>query len=253
MAREFFLTKLRGKIATFAADHTGAVLPFVASTIIGMLAFATLATDVSRYLDLQTQLQKAADAFALAAAAELDGTPTAITRANAAISTLMAGQNSSVFGAGAVTVQATNFYPALPATDNLPMGATTADPAQARFVQVGVTPVAINTFFPAMLFGAATNTMATSASAVAGGPAGAGQVICGQTPIYVCSGAAGGPTDMMNPAVMTGKEVSLVAPPGSGYSPGNYGFLDVGCGNNTPCLEQALGGNTNGATTCVNS
>jgi hypothetical protein len=28
-------------------------------------------------------------------------------------------------------------------------------------------------------------------------------------------------------------------------APGNYGFVDIGCGNNTRCLEQALGLNNN--------
>lgn len=243
------ITKLRGKIVAFAADENGAVLPFVTAFMAVLFGFAILSTDMSRYLDLQTQLQKAADAFALAGAAELDGSRTAEARADAAIAGLLTGTtaNSSIFGAGAVTVAAA-YYSQLPATDNLGMasGTVAATPADARFVSVVVAPVTINSLFPAALAGAATNAMTTSASAVAGFT----QAICRQTPIYICDGTPGGANDMMNPSVMRGKEVSLVANPGAGFAPGNYGFLDIGCGNNTPCLNQALGGNNNQI--CVN-
>lgn len=239
------MTMLYSKITLFAKDAKGAVLPTVAAVLVGLMGMATLALDISRYMDLQTQLQKAADSFALAAAAELDGQPAiggaggAIARANNAVTALMASRNSSVFNAAAVTA-AVAFYPTLPATDNLAMGGATADPTQAHFVQVVVNPVTTSTFIPATLFGAASNNMTTSATAVAGFT----QAICRQTPIFVCNG--GGANDMTNAKVMRGKEFSLVGAPGAGFSPGNYGFVDIGCGNNTPCLEQALGKNNNG-------
>ena len=49
-----------------------------------MIGGAAMALDVSRLYTMQSSLQKAADAYALAAAAELDGRTDAITRANAA-------------------------------------------------------------------------------------------------------------------------------------------------------------------------
>jgi Putative Flp pilus-assembly TadE/G-like len=237
------MTMYYSKITTFAKDAKGAVLPTVAAVLVALMAFGTLAMDVSRYMDLQTQLQKAADSFALAAAAELDGQPAtggaggAIARANAAVTALMAGHNSSVFNAAAVTAAVT-FYQNLPATDNLAMGATTNDPTLANFVQVVVAPVRISTFFPATIFGAPSNNMTTSALAVAGFT----QTLCGQpTPFYVCNGTPGSATDMLNQAAMIGHEVSLVEHPGQGQG-GNYGFLDdLGCGGNTPCLENELG------------
>lgn len=228
---------LRAKMALFVSDESGAVLPMVTVSLVVFIGLAALAVDLSRLMDLQTQLQKAADAFALAGAAELDGRSDAITRANSAIDTLMAGQNKSIWGGSAVTVASRTYYSALPATDNLAMGGGGAAAADARYVQVTVTPVTINTFLPATLFGAATNTMTTTASAVAG----LRTVLCRKTPIYVCNGS--GSTDMLDPTAMKGKEVVLVAPPGSAFAPGNYGFLDIGCGSNTPCLNQALGQN----------
>jgi Flp pilus assembly protein TadG len=237
----------RTKVASFIADQSGAVLPIVTISLVVLMGMATLATDLSRLLDLQTQLQKAADAYALAGAAELDGAPDAITRANAAIDTMMASRNSSIFGGGAVTVASRTYYATLPANDATAMGGGGAAAADARYVQVVVTPVVLNTFLPATYFGAVNNTMTTGASAVAG----LMTVLCRKTPIYVCNGS--GPTDMLDPTVMRGKEVVLVAPPGSAFAPGNYGFLDIGCGNNTPCLNEALGKNESGQCTRVDT
>jgi Putative Flp pilus-assembly TadE/G-like len=254
------MTKLYRKGLIFAKVEKGAVLPIVALAIVAVMALASLAMDVSRYQDLQTQLQNAADAFALAAAAELDGKPSvaggpsAIDRANNAVNVLMANRNSSVFGSLAsgpggvnVTVGSITFYSALPPSDaTVPIPGATADPTLARFVKVNVTPVTTTPFFSTILRIGAVGPMTAGASAVAG----FSQAICKKTPIFVCNGNAGGPNDMMNPNVMRGREVSLVAPPGNAYGPGNYGFLDIGCGNNTPCLNQALGAN-NGLNGCI--
>ncbi len=235
-----FVALYRGRIMAFLADQSGAVIPLVTVSIITMIGMATLAIDLSRLMDLQTQLQKAADAFALAGAAELDGGADAITRADAAIDTLMASRNSDIWGGGAVTVASRTYHSALPATDDLAMGAGGATAADARYVEVAVAPVTVNTFLPATLLGAADNTLTTGATAVAG----FAQVICKQTPIYVCSGT--GSFDMTNESGMKGKEVVLIAPPGGGFSPGNFGFLDIGCGPSTTCLNQSLGKNNNG-------
>jgi len=230
----------RTRATTFVADQSGAVLPIVTISLVVLIGIASLATDLSRLLDLQTQLQKAADAFALAGAAELDGAPDAITRANKAIDTMMGSRNSSIFGAGAVTVASRTYHSELPANDATAMGGGGAAAADARFVEVVVAPVTVNTFLPATFFGAADNTMTTGASAVAGFT----QVICKKTPIYVCSDT--GSFDLTNESGMKGKEVVLIAPPGGGFSPGNFGFLDIGCGPSTTCLNQSLGKNNNG-------
>ncbi|MFZ2493794.1 MAG: pilus assembly protein TadG-related protein, partial [Thermoanaerobaculia bacterium] len=152
---------------SFAKDQSGAVLPMVTVSLITLIGFATLAVDLSRLMDLQTQLQKAADAFAIAGAAELDGGADAITRADAAIDALMAGQNSSVWG-GVVTVSSRTYHATLPATDDLAMGGGGAAAGDARYVEVVVTPVTVNTFLPATLLGAVDNTLTTGATAVAG-------------------------------------------------------------------------------------
>jgi Flp pilus assembly protein TadG len=228
--------------ALFARDESGVIVPLVALMLVALIGMASLALDIPRFFDLQTQLQKGADACALAAAAELDGGADAITRAQNAMAELVGSANSS--WAGVVQCQAPTFYAGLPASDVSPMGDATVDPHQARFVQVTTAPTSVNAFMPLTLFGLASNVLTTGASAVAG----FSETICRSTPIFVCNGS--GSNDMTNESAMKGREVSLVQPPGSSYAPGNFGFLDVGCGKSATCLEQALGADDNG--TCVN-
>lgn len=234
--------KFRGGIASFVKDESGAVLPVATVTIAALIGLTTLAIDLARYADLQTQLQKAADAFALAAAAELDGDPgaggtaDAISRANAAIDTLMASRNTSEAGV-AVTVSSRTFLASLPADDATnPATDITTDPTKARFVEVVVNPVTVNTFFPATLFGAATNTLSTTAVAVAGFT----QALCKTSPMFICNPYEGQKPGVYDPAHI-GKMFRLKTGPGDGspYAPGNYGFLSVD-GNGAKVLKDAL-------------
>ena len=71
----------------FSSNRGGGVLPVVGVTLPVLLGFAVLAVDAGRYFNLHTSVQWAADALALAAAAELDRKPDAIVRANRAIDT----------------------------------------------------------------------------------------------------------------------------------------------------------------------
>src|SRR5271154_7001569 len=78
-------------------DCDGVVLPYVAVMLIAIIGFFSLALDASRLMSVQTQLQNAADALALAGAAELDRRPDSIIRAEAAIRNFIA---NPVAGAG---------------------------------------------------------------------------------------------------------------------------------------------------------
>src|SRR6266705_4492784 len=69
----------------FWNDTGGVILPYVTMMLVVIVGVSVLALDGARYMSLQTQLQNGADALALAGAAELDRTPTAIERANKAI------------------------------------------------------------------------------------------------------------------------------------------------------------------------
>ena len=66
-----------GTIREFWNDQRGIAMIFVAIMLPVLIGFALLAVDISRANGLHNDLQKAVDALALAAAAELDGKLTA--------------------------------------------------------------------------------------------------------------------------------------------------------------------------------
>src|SRR5262249_9007226 len=140
-----------------------------------------------RYSSLQTQLQKGADAMAIAGAAELDRLPNSITRAVTAVNNLVT--NSSIF-AGNVSVTRIRFMSELPASDISPItsvlctapGCTAADAVLARFIEVTVTPTTIPTILPAAFFGG-TNQATAGAAAVAGRD----HIACNFSPMFLCN------------------------------------------------------------------
>ena len=153
--------------------------------LVVIIGVSVLALDGSRYMSLQTQLQNGADALALAGAAELDRTPTAIERATRAINRLVT--NSSLFGSESdrnVRVARINFLRTLPPRDSDPIlpGNRTSDPTLAAFVEVTVEPIRLRTILPASIFGG-SNVLTAGAQAVAGFD----QVVCDFTPIFVCN------------------------------------------------------------------
>src|SRR5258708_26701017 len=121
-------------------------------------------------MSLQTQLQNGADALALAGAAELDRTPTAIERAIHAIDSLIT--NSSLFGSGPgrnVQVARIRFLGTVPARDSDPIlpGNQTSDPTQAALFDVTAAPIRLPTILPPALF-AASHILPGGTPAVAG-------------------------------------------------------------------------------------
>jgi len=177
--------KIAQSIKGFWGDTDGVILPYVTLMLVVIIGVSVLALDGSRYMSLQTQLQNGADALALAGAAELDRTPTAIERATRAINRLVT--NSSLLGSGSernVRVARINFLRSLPPRDSDPIlpGNRTNDPTLAAFVEVMVEPIALRTILPASIFGG-SNVLTAGAQAIAGFD----QVVCDFTPIFICN------------------------------------------------------------------
>src|SRR3984893_4569524 len=177
--------KIAHSIKSFRADTDGIILPYVTMMLVVIVGVSVLALDGSRYMSLQTPLQHGADAWAIAGAAELDRTPTAIERATNAVDSLIT--NSSLFGNGSgqkLQVARIRFLSSLPARDSDPIlpGNQTSDPTQAAFIEVTAEPIGLPTILPTSFFGGA-NVLAVGAQAVAGFD----QVVCDFTPMFVCN------------------------------------------------------------------
>ena len=237
----------------------GTVAIYVTILLPFLIGGALLSVDAGRLNSLNTSMQGGADAFALAAAAELDGQSQpngddSITRANRVLSTMMASRNQMRLGdagTASITVASTTYLTALPASDATATTLTTTDPTAARYVQVKVTAANFTTIFPASFLGALSNTTTTSAIATAGGPiAGAGRQIClgPVVPMFICNPYEGSTTSLFQATdpndanYATNRRRQILLQTGSGtFAPGNYGWLDTPeLGNGATALRDAL-------------
>jgi Flp pilus assembly protein TadG len=226
-------------------DRQGAALIYVTVILGVMFGFAALAVDFSRLGTTHTQARSAAEAAALAAASQLDGTADAITRAtNAAMSTpLVQNAQNLAQSPGTVTISSLRFLNGLPAgTPNLPGNPgeldpfVTTDPLEARFVEATTQTLTQSNFFASAIGGGTTTT--TSATAVAGFT----QVVCQRTPLAVCNPAEantiGAPFDI---AQWKGRQVLAKASgPSSSWVPGDFGLVDIDGLQGTPAIADAL-------------
>lgn len=216
----------------------GVYIALAAPVLFGATA---LAFDLSRLMTVNTQLQNAADAAALAAAGELNGQAGAISRATAAACGAF-GTNVQNFatGAAAVQIQSLTFMssltpsdpPLLPPNPANPDGpvltsttcsqvvnATQTQDQQAQFVFAVVQTRSIANTLIQMVGGPAiSNTVATAT-------AGFQQTLCNIVPLMICNPLETTPGAGFNPPV--GSQI-LIHQKGSNaqWGPGVYGFLD---------------------------
>ncbi|MEP9388012.1 pilus assembly protein TadG-related protein [Mesorhizobium sp. KR9-304] len=257
----------------FWKDERGIALILVSIMLPAIIGFALLAIDMSRANNLHNDLQKAADSFALAAAAELDGGPDSWARAERAMATLV--DNISTFStAGSTTLNAGQpggaarcnsagsiswcFLKDIPASDSTAITSANyadADPAVGRaetaFIRVNVQPTAFATIFPASFLTGSTadNAMNIGAEAVAGFRSG----VCDFTPVFICNpyemvggvNDAGGITLQQAAASRQYRrrliELRKVGN-GAAAGPGNFGFLEPpeGVGNGAQALAETI-------------
>ncbi|MEI8717238.1 TadE/TadG family type IV pilus assembly protein [Mesorhizobium sp. ISC11] len=253
-------------IRAFWHDQRGIALILVSVTLPAIIGFSLLAIDMSRANNLHNDLQKAADAFALAGAAELDGLPGSWARSERAMATLVANDATfSTTGTGPLPLtsgqpggtarcnSASNiswcFLKTLP-NDNLPItSANYADTTQTvgedetRFIQVKVTPTGFAAIFPASFLtgNSASNSFNISASAVAGFTSG----VCDYTPVFMCNPyedttITGGVTLEQAAQSRQYRRRQIKLRGDGSYAPGNFAFLASPFGNGASQLEKML-------------
>ncbi|RWC48716.1 MAG: hypothetical protein EOS55_10415 [Mesorhizobium sp.] len=224
-------------IRAFWHDQRGIALILVSVTLPAIIGFSLLAIDMSRVNNMHNDLQKGADALALATAAELDGQSDSITRGDHALATLVANKYAFSTSGPPQTLAAAGvtrrYLKSLPATDDLPIIAANVitdevtEAKLARFVEVKVTPVGFSAIFPASFLtgNSASNSFNVGAVAVAGFTSS----ICDVTPMFMC-----------NPFEAQGLSFQQAFAQGKTYSrefdllktssapgPGNFGLLQT--------------------------
>ncbi|MCH9053398.1 MAG: hypothetical protein IIA72_20460 [Proteobacteria bacterium] len=226
-------------LKSLARDTGGAVAIYIAIMAPVMLGIGALSVDLGRLMTLNTELQGAADAAALAGARELDRFPGAMAKAGAAAVGAVANvQTFATDGGGKqVLIDATpcadppvapciRFLKSLPDADDDPIEAkhlTTVD-TEARFIDVHLGSRTITNILVQIVGG--PGTASTSAAAVAGND----QVVCKIPPMFMCNPSEGaGNTDLQLPvdiASLEGRQMELFHQGGGGsLSPGNFGLL----------------------------
>jgi hypothetical protein len=210
--------------------------------LVFVLGTGGLILDFSRVWNSQSELQAFADHAALVAAGELDGTPDAIARANAALAQLLSDRQA--YASQDATLDSSDlqvtFLRDLPAadTDDDFSPFATGDPALTQYVRVVVNPHTVSTIFANMLLAVSGNAQIdvdTGAAAVAGRT----QYVCDISPLMFCP-----PSGMDQETLrswLPGRQVRLKAQ--NFWGPGAFGLLDVNFDENGPCGTPNQGAN----------
>lgn len=225
---KFFKLPLLRKLGR---DERGSILVQFTITIVAIMGLTGLALDVGRALNLNSDLQKLADAAALAGANQLNGFSDALTRADTAARAVANDVHwwdvsAANILAGTAGVQ---FYATLADVDaNNP----TTDPKKARLVQIttGAWQTA-PTFVRAV--GANINKPAQARALARGGSSNAG--FCKPQTMLLCNpseppSGGTGDTSSFNPTRGTMFVFSTNGNTG-GYSPGVFNLLDNPAGD----------------------
>ncbi|PSJ57643.1 pilus assembly protein TadG-related protein [Pseudaminobacter soli (ex Li et al. 2025)] len=254
-------------LRAFWQDQRGIALILVAIMLPVIIGFSLLVIDMSRANTLHNDLQKAADAFALAAAAELDRSSGSWARAERAMATLVENQMYfSTANEPAPTLKAGEpggtanqnragniswrFLKTLPASDSTAIGNTylaNADwsqgEAETQFIEVTVTPTSFRSIFPASFLtgSAASNSFSVGAQAVAGFRSS----VCDYTPVFMCNpyedtSITGGVTLEQAAQTREYRRRQIILRGDGSYAPGNFAFLTAPDGNGANALENML-------------
>lgn len=255
-------------IRAFWHDQRGIALVLVAIMLPVLVGFSLVVIDMSRANNLSNDMQKAADSFALAGAAELDGFPGAWARAERAMATLVDNEsNFSTSGrftltsgqpGGTARCNAAGniswcFLKAIPPADGTQI--TTANQAtylananqatgedETKFIQVKVTPTGFDSIFPvSFLTGGTSYSMTIGAAATAGFTSG----VCEYTPVFMCNpyentAITGGVTLEQAAQTRQYRRRQIKLRGDGSYFPGNFAFLASPFGNGANQLERML-------------
>src|SRR5215471_18264567 len=236
----------------------GAITALTAISMLVLILALGLCADISHFYAVQTELQNAADAAALAGASALNNTAAGILLARTAA---VAQMNNYEFNHSSINFTESNLYFATnfdslqtflysnSSCADISSGATPADVERAGDTQLDPKQVA----FVGVCMPAPTSmTIFFSTSAISDPVLIRGRAIAGNSPPLT------GVCDQLAPMVLLddvnipnsieftpGQTMTLRNAPGAAYSPGNYGLVQI-CGPGGANVRYALQGNCAG-------
>ncbi len=199
-------------VSKFLKDESGvaAVIVGICATLLG--GMWALSYDMGRAWNLETELQNAADAGALACATQLDGKAGARTRGISAATGLLTNrQTFANDGAGAdVVITAGNVRFLV----DLPTKTVATTDADSNYCEVTAAPRQVNFSLSRLVGGpGSANPQAVAIAEMSAAR-------CRIPPIMICNPDESGPFDMTPGIGITLKDSS-----GPGLAPGNFGLL----------------------------
>jgi hypothetical protein len=209
------------------------VAPLTAIALVGLLGMGALTHDVSRAFALKAELANAADAAALAAATQLDGSAGARARSLAAgQSALARNSQQAATVAGAITILPANLT-WLSATS--PRTVATTD-ANARFAEVRLSNLNVAKAFGGFVQN--SGVIPVGARAVAGFTS----AICKVPPLMICNPMETSGILTFDGDAHVGKGIILKGSASTGaWAPGNFGLLQVSGGGGASAIRDAMG------------
>lgn len=241
-------------------DRDGGVAISVAVTVAVLVGLASLSLDLGRMYNLSTELDNAADAYALAGATQLDQTPGSCARAiDAAVNVAMRNQETfAINTSGPITIDPTpnpigngniRFLSDIVKDARgvvtgtyITAGASDCDNG-AQFIEVTIDTDAATAQYEVEFFLSGVLGAVTSANPIGYAIAGIGRAFCGEVPMFMCpvNDTAAAFWAKINSFEHTGKGLWLKSGRNNvQWGDGNFGFLSMG-GSGVPDLEQALG------------
>src|ERR1051326_3896001 len=207
-----------GREARARRSERGSVL---AISTIGMLSFLLITgmcVDIGHFYLVKNELQNAADAAALAAAASLNSDDGGITKAT---DIAVASFNKYEFNKTQATIGRSNVRFAVNLSDfdtGADMSETAAQPvaSRVRFVKVTVPPKTLHVFFASYVIGSPPDIGAEAGAGVLVAPNYFEHVL----PVTVI-------TDNAGQDILPGNTYTIRRAPGTGVSPGNYQVLAI--------------------------
>ncbi len=224
----------------FSRDRRGATTIYVMFAGSLALSGGVLALDMGRVVVLRSQMQNAADAAALSAAAQLNGLEGAISRATAAASDVISNTTNLASDDGDFVVQSIVFYVG---TDS--GSSTTTAEAAAVAAQVTLTPRTISIFLAPVLEAVSSGSVNDEFTLDGTARAGVSPIICAAPPFMACNPAENGSTsDDLLDADNAGRQLLTKTGAGGGsFAPGNFGLLCPSSGNcGAASVSDALAG-----------
>lgn len=215
-------------ITSFSRDQRGAAAIYTAFAGTLALSSGVLGLDIGRVVVLRSQMQNAADAAALSAAAQLDGQTGAITRATAAAIDAITNNTSLSETVGALSVQNIVFY-----NDIDPTKITTTSSSEATYAEITLAPRTISIFLAPVLDTISNGGIAEQFTLEATAMAGVVTITCAAPPFFACNPSeSGGPgDDLLDPDNAGRQLLTKIGPGGSILAPGQFGLLCPSSGN----------------------